>query len=61
MFTVPILRVLTKCSLFEKNPTVQFSVTLSVLGEFVSQFEWKVVNIKNTNFPGLERLCEEFG
>jgi hypothetical protein len=31
------------------------------LREFVAEVEGKTVNKTNTNFTGLEQLCEEFG
>jgi hypothetical protein len=65
---VPVLQVITKCSLFQKNQTlsaapyrIKSSVTLPHFREFVSGLEGKEVEITDTNFPGLQRLCEEFG
>jgi hypothetical protein len=65
---VPGLQAITKCSLFQKNLTlsaapyrVKSPVTLSDFREFVSALEGKEVEITDTNFPGLQRLCEEFG
>jgi hypothetical protein len=40
---------------------VKSSVTLSHFREFVSVLEGKEVEITDTNFTGLQRLCEEFG
>jgi hypothetical protein len=65
---VPVLQAITKCSLFQKNLTlatapyrIKSSVTLPDFREFVSALEGKEVEITDTNFAGLQRLCEEFG
>jgi hypothetical protein len=65
---VPVLQATNKCSLFQKNVTlaaapyrVKSSVTLPDFREFVSALEGKAVEITDTNFRGLQRLCEEFG
>jgi hypothetical protein len=65
---VPVLQSINKCSLFQKNQTlaatpyrIKSSVTLSHFREFVSILEGKELEIKNTNFIRLQRLCEEFG
>jgi hypothetical protein len=65
---ISIVQAIQKCSLFQNNPTlatvpyrVQSSVPLLIFQEFVSALEDKEVNITNTNFRGLERLCTEFG
>jgi hypothetical protein len=65
---VPVLQAINKCRLFQKNLTlaaaphrIKSSVTLSHFREFVSVLEGKVVDITDTNFTGLQRLCEEFG
>jgi hypothetical protein len=65
---VPVLEVITKCSLFQKNQTltatpsrVKSSVTLPHFRVFVSALEGKEVKITDTNFTGLQRWCEEFG
>jgi hypothetical protein len=67
-FTIPILQVMTKCSSFQNNPTllvspyrVQSPVYLSIFREFLSALEGNAINITNTNFTELHRLCEEFG
>jgi hypothetical protein len=67
-FTIPVLEVINKCSLFAKNPEllnspyrVQSSISLSTFREFVSGLEGNSMNITNTNSIGLESLCEEFG
>jgi hypothetical protein len=60
--------VINKCSLFQNNLTllvspyrVQSSVSLSIFREFLSTLEGNEINITDTNFIGLQRLCEEFG
>jgi hypothetical protein len=65
--TVPALQAITKCNLFQKNPTlaaapyrVQSPVTLSIFREFVTELEGNAVNITATNFTELQLLCEEF-
>jgi hypothetical protein len=65
---VPTLQVITKCSLFQNNPTflispykIQSSVSLSIFQEFISALEGKAVKITDTNLTELQRLCEEFG
>jgi hypothetical protein len=66
--TTSALQAMAKCSLFQKNPAllvapyrVQSSVTLLIFQEFISALERKTVKITDTNFTGLQRLCEEFG
>jgi hypothetical protein len=68
MFTLPALQAMTKCSLFQNNPTllgspyrVQSSVSLSIFREFLSALEGNPINITDTNYTELERLCDEFG
>jgi hypothetical protein len=65
---VPVLQAITKCSLFQKNQTlsaapyrIKSPVTLPHFREFVSALEGNAVEITDTNFTGLQRLCEEFG
>jgi hypothetical protein len=65
--TIPAVQAITKCSLFQKDVTlaavpyrIQSPVTLSIFREFVSALEGKAVKITDTNFTGLQRLCEEF-
>jgi hypothetical protein len=67
-FTIPILQAMTKCRLFENNPTltvspyrVQSSVSLSIFREFLSALEGNTMNITDTNLTELQRLCKEFG
>jgi uncharacterized coiled-coil protein SlyX len=67
-FRVPVRQVICKCSLFENNPAltvspyqVQSLVSLSIFREFISAFEGNAINITDTNFTELHRLCEEFG
>jgi hypothetical protein len=67
-FKIPVLQVINKCSLFQQNPTllvspygVQSSVSLSIFREFISALEGNAINITNTNFTELDRLCKEFG
>jgi hypothetical protein len=40
---------------------VQSSVSLSIFREFLSALEANAINITDTNFTELDRLCEEFG
>jgi hypothetical protein len=68
MLTVSAVQAATKCRLFQKNPTllispyrIQSPVSLSLFREFVSALEGNTVNLTDTNFTGLQRLCEEFG
>jgi hypothetical protein len=67
-FTIPTLQMMTKCSLFQKNPTllvspyrVQSPVSLSIFREFISALEGNVITITDTNLTELQQLCEEFG
>jgi hypothetical protein len=67
-FTIPALQVMTKCSLFQNNPTllvspyrVQSSVSLSIFREFLSALEGNAINITDNNYTELDRLCDEFG
>jgi hypothetical protein len=67
-FTIPVLEVKNKCSLFEKNPEllispnrVQSSISLSIFGEFVSTLEGKSMNVTATNLIGLESFSDDFG
>jgi hypothetical protein len=67
-FTIPTLQAMTKCCLFQNNPTftgslyrIQSSVSLSIFREFLSALEGNAINITDTNFTELHRLCEEFG
>jgi archaellum component FlaC len=67
-FTIPALQVINKCSLFQNKVTllvspyrVQSSVSLSIFREFLSAFEGNAINITDTNFTELDRLCKEFG
>jgi hypothetical protein len=60
--------VISKCSLFENNPTLLVSpyrvrspVSLSIFREFISVLEGNAINITDTNFTELHQLCEEFG
>jgi hypothetical protein len=68
MFTIPILQAINKCSLFQNTPTllvspyrIQSSVSLSIFQEFLSALEGNPINITDTNFTELDRLCKEFG
>jgi hypothetical protein len=65
---VSALQAMTKCRLFEKNPTlitspylVQSAVSLSNFREFVKELEGNSIKITTTNLRELERLCDEFG
>jgi hypothetical protein len=67
-FQIPTLQVINKCHLFQNNPTllvspyrVQSLVSLSIFREFLSALEGNAINITDTNFPELQRLCDEFG
>jgi hypothetical protein len=67
-FTISALQAMTKCSLFQNNPAllvspyrVQSSVSLSIFREFFSALEGNAINITDTNFRELLRLCDEFG
>jgi hypothetical protein len=67
-FTIPVVQAITKFSLFQNNLTlatspyqVQSSVTLSIFREFLSALGGQTIAITNTNFRGLQQLCEEFG
>jgi hypothetical protein len=65
--TIPALQLLTKCTLWQTNPTlttlpyrVQSSVSLSIFRDFLSALEGKSVQITNANLTKLQQLCEEF-
>jgi hypothetical protein len=67
-FTIPVLPAIYKSGLFQKNPAllvspyrIQSSVSLSIFREFLSALEGNAINITDTNFRELDRLCEEFG
>jgi hypothetical protein len=67
-FIIPALQVMNKFNLFQNNPTlsvsphrVQSSVSLSIFREFISALEGHAINITNTNYTELHRLCAEFG
>jgi hypothetical protein len=67
-FTIPTLQAMMKCSLFQNNPTlllspyrVQSPVSLSIFREFLSALKGNAINITDTNFRELDRLCKEFG
>jgi hypothetical protein len=67
-FAIPTLQAMTKCSLFQNNPTllvspyrVQSPVSLSIFREFISAFQGNTINTTDTNFTELQQLCEEFG
>jgi hypothetical protein len=67
-FTIPALQVMTKCTLFQNNPTllaspyrVQSPVSLSIFREFLSALEGNAINITDTNLTELHQLYEEFG
>jgi hypothetical protein len=66
--TVPIVQAKVKCTLFERNPTlltspyrVQSPVTPVIFREFVTELEGNAVTITDTNFRGLQELCNELG
>jgi hypothetical protein len=66
-FTIPVLQAMTKCHLFQNNPTllvspyrVQSPVSLSIFREFLSALEGNAINITDTNFTEFHRLCKEF-
>jgi hypothetical protein len=66
-FTIPILKAMSKCSLFHNNPAltvspyrVQSPVSLYIFREFFSAFEGNASNISDTNVTELHPLCEEF-
>jgi hypothetical protein len=67
-FKIPALQVITKCSLFQNNPTllispyrIQSLVSLSIFREFLSAMEGNAINITSTNLTELQRLSKEFG
>jgi hypothetical protein len=67
-FKIPARLAMNKCSLFQNNPTlfvdpyqVHTPVPLSISREFISALEGNGINITDTNFTALNRLCEEFG
>jgi hypothetical protein len=66
-FTIPALQAMTKCHLFQSNPTVLGSpyrvhspVSLSIFREFLSALEGNSITLTDTNFPALLQLSEEF-
>jgi uncharacterized coiled-coil protein SlyX len=67
-FTIPSLQAMTKCILFQNNPTllvspyrVQSPVSLSIFRDFISALEGNSIKITDTNFTELHQLCKEFG
>jgi hypothetical protein len=66
-FKILTLYTMTKCSLFQNNPTllvssyrVQSLVSLSIFWEFLSALEGNAINITNPNLTELDQLCDEF-
>jgi hypothetical protein len=66
--TVPAFQLMTKCTLFQKNPALladpyrlRSTVPLSLLQQFLSAIEGNPIKPTSANFSGLSRLCEEFG
>jgi hypothetical protein len=66
--TVPLPQATTKCTVFQKNPTLleapyslRSKVPLTLFRQFVSALEGNAIEITSANFSGLSRLCEEFG
>jgi archaellum component FlaC len=66
-FTIPVLQAINKCRLFQNNLSlaaapyrVQSRVSLSIFRDFLSALEGNAIEITDTNFIGLKRLCEEF-
>jgi hypothetical protein len=67
-FRVPAFQAITKCNLFQRNPSLiavryrlQSPVTLFIFRAFVCELEGHTVNIRDTNLTELQLLCEEFG
>jgi hypothetical protein len=67
-FTIPALQAMMKCSLFQNRPIllaspyrIQSSVSLSTFREFLSALKGNAINITDTNYTELDRLCNEFG
>jgi hypothetical protein len=67
-FKIPALQAITKCRLFQKNPTlllppyrVQSPVSLSIFREFLSALTGNSIAITSANFPSLRQLSREFG
>jgi hypothetical protein len=59
---------MTKCSFFEKNPTlttspyrIQSRVSVAIFRDFVRELEGNPIPITPTNLRELELLCDEFG
>jgi uncharacterized protein YceH (UPF0502 family) len=66
--TVPIVQVMVKCTLFQRNPIlltspyrVQSRVTPVIFRDFVTELSGNAVTITDTNLRGLQALCNEFG
>jgi hypothetical protein len=62
------LQLMQKCTLFKNRLallaapyTIHSAVTQDVFNQFVDSLEDKTLQITNTNFTGLSRLCDEFG
>jgi hypothetical protein len=67
-FTIPSPQAMNKCSLFQNNPTlttspyrVESPFSLSIFREFLSALEGNAINITDTNYTELQRLCNKFG
>jgi hypothetical protein len=65
---IPIRHAVTKCSLFEDNPSlitspykIQRTVPVAVFRHFVSAIDGNSIEITDTNFTRLSQLSEEFG
>jgi predicted nucleic acid-binding Zn-ribbon protein len=67
-FTIPALQAMTKCRLFQNNPTLLLSpyrvespVSLGTFQNFVSALKGNSINPTGTDLTELHQLCEEFG
>jgi hypothetical protein len=65
---VPFRQAVNKCPLFERNPTLltspyrrQSPVPPVIFRDFVTELEGNGVPITDTNFRGLQKLCDELG
>jgi hypothetical protein len=65
---VSVVPLIIKCDRFKNHPKFtiipyrfQFGVSLEDFQDFVSVLDDKPIDIKNSNFPRLSQLFEEFG
>jgi hypothetical protein len=66
--TIPRQRLQDTCVIFQQDPalldrpyTLKSKIELEIFHDFLAALEDRPLTITQTNFPGLLRLCDEFG